>query len=36
MGNLVPVSWETTVAPACGQLFASQPVVPGENVESRR
>lgn len=32
MGTLAPVSWETTVAPACGQLFASQSVVPGENV----
>lgn len=32
MRTLAPVSWETTVAPACGQLFASQSVVSGENV----
>lgn len=30
MGNLAAVSWETAVAPVCGQLFAS--VLPGENV----
>lgn len=32
MGNLTHVSWETALALACGQLFASQSDVPGENV----
>lgn len=32
MGNLMRVSWETALALACGQLFASQSDVPGENV----
>lgn len=30
MGNLTPVSWETSLALVCGQLFAPQLNVPTE------